>query len=123
MGYFVGSSSWFILMAIVGFVIYKTKRPESLHMKNNLLPFLNPVRDNVVTRMSPVQGGNTVLAAEMSGEILLEIEAYCKWANIPDLAAFIEKSTGLVFSKDKDWIRHQLEFRRNGMQKHASHFV
>lgn len=84
-------------MAIIGcFVFYDTKLPFLSAIKSALAAFANPGNENI-----------NVLSAKIDGAILLEIEAYCEWAALPDLASFIEKASCLVFAKDKEWITHQ----------------
>ncbi|CZP44340.1 hypothetical protein [Legionella pneumophila] len=46
---------------------------------------------------------------EMSKEIYSEIKEYCSWAGIDDISYFLEESSIMIFSKDKEWKQHRKE--------------
>jgi len=48
----------------------------------------------------------TVIKIRVPIGLKSDIEAYCQWADIHDLSAFIIEATEFVFSKDKEWKKH-----------------
>ncbi|STX51898.1 Uncharacterised protein [Legionella busanensis] len=46
------------------------------------------------------------IKVEINGEIFNKINDYCVWANISDVAFFIEEAANFVFAKDKEWKKH-----------------
>lgn len=53
------------------------------------------------------------IKAQISSEVSLKIEEYCKWAGIEDIGYFIEEAACFVFSKDKEWKEHQRLTKRS----------
>ncbi|KTC87276.1 MULTISPECIES: hypothetical protein [Legionella] len=52
------------------------------------------------------------IKAEISIDILKQIEQYCAWAKIDDVGFFIEEAAYFVFAKDKEWKQHQKSAKR-----------
>ncbi|WP_131781390.1 hypothetical protein [Legionella gresilensis] len=46
------------------------------------------------------------IKVEINSDIFNKINDYCVWANISDVAFFIEEAANFVFAKDKDWKQH-----------------
>ena len=58
--------------------------------------------------------------AEVNSEILADIEAYCKWANIDSMGFFIEEAASFVFAKDKEWKNHKkAQKKQNELKQEA----
>ena len=49
---------------------------------------------------------------EINAEILENINQYCAWATIDDISYFFEEAACFVFSKDKEFKRHQKAIKR-----------
>ncbi|KTD27078.1 MULTISPECIES: hypothetical protein [Legionella] len=52
------------------------------------------------------------IKAEISVDILKQIEQYCAWAKIDDVGYFIEEAAYFVFAKDKEWKQYQKSLKR-----------
>ena len=52
------------------------------------------------------------IKVEINADVYTEMQAYCAWANLPDLSAFIEESACFIFSKDKEWKAHKKVAKR-----------
>lgn len=59
------------------------------------------------------------IKAIINSEIVLNIEEYCRWANIDDIGFFIEEAASFIFSKDKDWKDYQ-RINRHAKKQEAS---
>lgn len=108
-GYIFGCSSSILLTLIiaVGFFWYKKNRVVVLHKRNKLVSFSSNLIDSLSSVMPRKNDEYQTLKFDIDSDVCLDIDAYCKWAKIPDLDRFVERAAGLVFSKDKDWIAYQ----------------
>lgn len=52
------------------------------------------------------------IKAEVSVDILKQIEHYCAWAKIDDVGYFVEEAAYFVFAKDKEWKQYQKSLKK-----------
>lgn len=57
------------------------------------------------------------IKAEINGDIFDKINSYCAWAQIEDIADFIQEAAVYVFKKDRDWKRYSKSLKRAQAQQ------
>lgn len=53
-----------------------------------------------------VESKKQKVKAEISSDVLDQINKYMSWADISDLGYFLEEASLFVFKNDKDWKQH-----------------
>lgn len=106
-GFFLGCASFLIFISIIAIAgLFHRKKIIKIHKEIKITTyqwaasykrFIAPfIKNQPRSRKEKI---NVFLKAEL----IKEIEAYCKWANIDNMGLFIETIAGVVFDKDKDW--------------------
>ena len=115
-GYFIGrlSSIIFAMIIITTFLYYKKTPSTFLGKKRKIVALIRYIKDflGLFITITPQTTENKIVTTWIGAEVLLEMEAYCRWAEIQDLNIFIEKSACLIFAKDKDWIAYQRNLKK-----------
>ena len=115
-GYFISrlSSTIFAMIIITTFLYYKKTPSIFLGKKRKIVTLICYTKDFLGSfiKITPQTRENKIVTTWISSEVLLEMEAYCKWAEIQNLDIFIEKAAYLIFVKDKDWIAYQRNLKK-----------
>ncbi len=48
----------------------------------------------------------------INSDVLVQVQKYCKWAEIENIGEFFEKAAEFIFQKDKEWKQYNLEQKK-----------
>lgn len=57
---------------------------------------------------------------ELNAEVLANIRTYCEWAEIDDMAFFVEEAACFIFAKDKDFKAAQKALKKAAKLEEAT---
>lgn len=115
-GYLLGCTTFMILLTIIS-ALSLIHRNKITALYSTIKDISFPKHKAYIAIIESSFSKNGKIEALVSADINKKIHEYCQWANIENVALFIEKAAVIIFEKDKDWKAHQRSITRPTKQK------